>query len=91
MRIKNEEDRLDRLEKWVKENTCTVKASISVVNKKNISTEYHDILCQTLVNTVLHDIIEKNMCIFDITDKKYSTEITAIKVNPKIKGIDGEN
>jgi hypothetical protein len=66
--------------KWIEE----VQSRQLVLNKKKLSTEDHDMLCEHVVKQGLDQLIEDNLVSFDITDNYYSSRMLVLR-NEKFK------
>lgn len=84
-RIKDEEDRLERLDKWIKENIVTVSTSLKIIHKDKLTSEAHDTICNSLVEKLADELIYEKGAKISVTDRKYDISITAIKVKDESK------
>jgi len=67
------------LQAWLRNHVKVVKPTQLIFNKRIITTEHHDYICDTLVHRCLDEVIEANCVEFEIGEKEYSAEMIFFK------------
>jgi hypothetical protein len=84
VRLRSELERHAQLIQWKNRWIEPIESRQLVLNKKKLSSEDHDMLCEHVVKQSIDRIIEEKLVNFDITDNYYASSMMVLR-NEKFK------
>lgn len=79
VRLRSELERHARVIQWKNKWIEEVENRQLVLNKKKLSSEDHDMICEHIVKQGIDQIIEEKLVAFDINDRYYASKMVVLR------------